>query len=325
MTTADAAPQDLTLVCSLDDLPPALTGGAVAIGNFDGVHRGHQAVLAAARAAAPPGGPVVALTFEPHPRQFFAPDKPLFRLTPLPLKARLLTAFGAAGVVALTFDAALAGLAAERFAAEVLAGRLGARHVAVGFDFHFGKGRGGTPETLTAFGQRLGFAVSIAPALRDAGEPISSSAIRAALGEGDIARANRFLGYPWMVEAPVEHGDKRGRTLGYPTANLRLAPETGLRHGIYAVRARIEGEWREGVASFGRRPTFGGGAPLLEVHLFDFAGDLYGRPMLVAFLGFLRPEARFDDAEALVRQMDRDGAAARDVLAAAPGPAPLPL
>ena len=325
MTIASAAPQGLTLVRSLDALPAPLKGGAVAIGNFDGVHRGHQAVLAAARAAAPPGAPVLALTFEPHPRQFFAPDKPLFRLTPLPLKARLLTAFGAAGVVALTFDAALAGLAAESFAAEVLAGRLGARHVAVGFDFHFGKGRAGTPEALTHFGERLGFAVSIAPALCDGDEPVSSSAIRAALGEGDVARSNRFLGYPWMVEGPVEHGDKRGRILGYPTANLRLAPETGLRHGIYAVRAKVEGAWREGVASFGRRPTFGGGVPLLEVHLFDFAGDLYGRPMLVAFLGFLRPETRFDDAEALVQQMNRDSAAARDVLAAAPGQVRLPL
>ena len=304
-----------SLVRRLDALPPALRGGAVAIGNFDGVHRGHQAVLAAAaREAEALGAPVVALTFEPHPRRFFAPDVPLFRLTPLRLKARLLRAFGATGVVALDFDAALAGLTAEAFAEEILAKRLGARHVAVGFDFHFGKGRGGTPERLAEFGSAFGFSVSLSPPLRDDGEPVSSSAIRAALDAGDVARADRLLGYPWLVEGPVEHGDTRGRQLGYATANLRLPPETGLRHGIYAVRARVNGSWRDGVASFGHRPTFGGGAPLLEVHLFDFDGDLYGAPLLVAFFAFLRPETAFDSAAALVAEMHRDSEAARRAL-----------
>ena len=307
--------QSCGLVRSLDSLPPALRGGAVAIGNFDGVHRGHQAVLAAAaRAAEPLGASVAALTFEPHPRQFFAPDVPLFRLTPLTLKARLLRAFGAAGVVALDFDAALAGLAAEAFAEEILAKRLGARHVAVGFDFHFGKGRKGTPERLVEFGARFGFSVSVASPLRDDGEPVSSSAIRRALGAGDVARADRLLGYPWLVEGRVGHGDRRGRELGYPTANLSLPPETALRHGIYAVRARANGSWRDGVASFGRRPTFGGGAPLLEIHLFDFDGNLYDAPLLVAFFAYLRPEMAFDGAEALVAAMHRDSEAARRAL-----------
>jgi len=301
----------------LEGIPEPLRGGAVAIGNFDGVHLGHQAVMGAALAAAQAAGmPAVVLTFDPHPREVFAPASPLFPLTPLGLKAQLVEALGLTGMVVLPFDRDFAALEAEAFVQQVLVGALRARHLAVGFDFHFGRARQGTPEFLKESGARKGLAVSIVPPLMQGGAPVSSSRIRSALEEGDVAEARNLLGYAWTVQAEVRHGDKRGRTLGYPTANLALGPAVGLRHGIYAVMTLVEGEWRRGVASFGRRPTFGDGAPLLEVFLFDFRGDLYGRTLTVAFVGFLRPEERFDSVEALVRQMDEDSARARALLAA---------
>jgi riboflavin kinase/FMN adenylyltransferase len=294
----------------------ALQGGVVAIGNFDGVHRGHRTVIAAAaRSARALGRPGVALTFDPHPRRFLRPQVPLFQLTDLTAKLRLLAASGLDGALVLTFDAALASLSAEDFIARILVGRLAVKGVAIGFDFHYGKDRRGSPAFLAAEGERLGFAVEILPPLEDEGRPVSSSSIRAALASGRVIEAAELIGHPWFVTGTVVPGDRRGRTLGYPTANLRLDPECGLKHGIYAVRARVGEEPRDGVASFGRRPTFGDGPPLLEVHLFDFGDELYGATIDVAFIGWIRAEAKFDSAEDLVRRMHEDSRRAHEALA----------
>jgi len=294
----------------------ALKGGVVAIGNFDGVHRGHRAVIGAAvdRALAL-GRPAVALTFEPHPRQFLRPQEPMFRLSDQRAKLRLLAAAGLDGALVLAFDSSLAGLSAEEFVARILVGRLAVSGAVIGFDFHYGKDRGGSPRFLAAEGRRLGFAVEIVGPLEDEGRPVSSSAIRAALAAGSVVEAAELLGYPWFVTATVVHGDKRGRELGYPTANLRLDPDCGLKQGIYAVRVGIEGALYDGVASFGRRPTFDDGPPLLEVHLFDVSRDLYGARLDVAFIGWIRSELKFDDIADLVRRMDQDSRLARAALA----------
>jgi riboflavin kinase/FMN adenylyltransferase len=314
---SEPAPTSFSLVTDFDAFPEALRGGVVAIGNFDGVHRGHRAVLDAALAVAHGKGlPAYALTFEPHPRSVFAPDRPVFRLTPADAKARIARACGLDGIVTAPFTRAFASIEAEDFVARILKDKMGIVHAVTGYDFHFGRARRGTPDFLVASGQAEGFGVTIVRAETDeGGEAVSSSRIRAALAEGDVALANALLGYRWFFEANVTHGDKRGRDLGYPTANLALPPETGLAHGIYAVRAEIGGIWHDGVASFGRRPTFDNGAPLFEVHLLDFSGDLYDQRMRVVVAGHLRPELRFDSAEALVAQMDRDSAEARALLA----------
>ncbi len=297
-------------------LPDGLRGGVVAIGNFDGVHRGHLHVLEAARLRAA-GKPVVVLTFEPHPRAFFQPEPPLFRLTDAASKLRLLAAVPVDGVAVANFNAGFAALTADQFVSQVLVDWLGASEVVVGRDFHFGSGRGGSVETLRSAGAACGFAVTEVAALRQGDEPVSSSAIRAALSTGDIGQANALLGHAWFVTSEVIHGEKRGRTLGYPTANLALTPGTALRFGIYAVKLGIAGRWHDAVASFGRRPTFDNGAPLLEVHVFDFAESLYGRAVDVAFAGFIRDELKFDGLDALIVQMDRDSETARAMLAAA--------
>ena len=290
----------------------------VAIGNFDGVHRGHRAVIdAAIKRARAAGHPSAALTFEPHPRSYFRPDEPSFRLTDETAKLRLLAATGLDGAIVLTFDAALANLSAEDFVARILVERLAASGVAVGFNFHFGKNRAGSPEFLAAEGARRGFPVDIVPRLEDGGRRISSGAIRAALAAGRVTEAADPLGYPWFVSGTVIHGESRGRGLGFPTANLRLDPACGLRHGIYAVRVGIGDERHDAVASFGRRPTFDDGAPLLEVFLFDFDGDLYGTRIDVAFIAWIRDELRFDSVDALVRQMDEDSRLVRAALAGA--------
>jgi len=296
----------------------ALAGAVVAIGNFDGVHRGHRAVIAAAGArAAALGRPSAALTFEPHPRSFFRPNEPLFRLTDERAKLRLLAATGLAGAMVLRFDAGLAGLSAERFVSDILVGRFAVAGVAIGFDFHFGLNRAGSPDYLAAQGARLGFAVDIVPRFEDAGRPVRSGPIRAALEAGRVAEANELLGYPWFVSAEVVHGDKRGREFGYPTANLRLDPACALMHGIYAVRVGVGERRYDGVASFGRRPMFDQGIVLLEVFLFDFSRDLYGEVIDVAFVDWIRPELKFDSVEALVRRMDEDSRLARAALARA--------
>ena len=298
-------------------MPEALRGAVLAIGNFDGVHRGHQALIGEARRiAAGQGRPAGVLTFEPHPRQVFAPDTPLFRLTPEAEKLRLLARLDLEGAVVSRFDAALAGLSAEDFVDRLLGERLGAAGVVVGHDFHFGRGRAGSPERLRALAAARGMGCTVIPAVTDGDEPVSSSAIRRALAEGDVARANALLGYRWFVEGEVAHGAKRGRTLGYPTANLSLPATCGLRHGIYAVRMRLaDGRILPGVASFGRRPTFDDGAPLLETHLFGFSGDLYGQTVRVELAAWIRGEERFASAQALVARMDRDSEEARAALA----------
>jgi riboflavin kinase / FMN adenylyltransferase len=302
-------------------------GSVVAMGNFDGVHLGHRAVIAAAlemgRAHC---RPALAVTFEPHPRRFFSPTTPQFRLSDETAKLRLLAGTGLAGAVIMTFNKKRAGTTAQDFIHHDLIERLGISGIAVGYDFHFGKGRVGSPSLLVGEAPRLGIEVDVQPHIDIDERPVSSSAIRMALAEGQIADATAMLGGPWFVTGDVIHGEKRGRDLGYPTANIRLDGNCALRHGIYAVRVGIatgSGEQRvDGVASFGRRPTFDNGAPLLEIFLFDFNGDLYGRSLDVAFIDFIREEAKFDSVEALVRQMDDDSARARAALAGAPGAFP---
>lgn len=313
--------QNQPFVVAHDGTPPghALRGAVVAIGNFDGVHRGHRAVIATARERARAlGRPAGALTFEPHPRRFFRPQEPLFRLTDEAAKLRLLAASGLDGAIVLAFDAALAALTAQDFVRRILVDTLAVAGVAIGFDFHFGMNRAGSPDYLAAAGARHGFAVDIVPPFKDDGRRISSGPIRAALAAGDVADAAQMLGYPWFVTGEIVHGDKRGRELGYPTANLKLDPTCGLRHGIYAVRVGVGGSRHDAVASFGRRPMFDDGSVLLEVYLFDYSGDLYGQKIDVAFIDWIRPELKFNSVDELVQRMDEDSRIARAALARAP-------
>ncbi|WP_349372085.1 bifunctional riboflavin kinase/FAD synthetase [Salinarimonas sp.] len=317
MTAPSSQPSAVSASATHVAPAPDRRGPVVAIGNFDGVHRGHQTLLANARERATARGVASAvLTFEPHPRAFFQPDRPFFRITPQAEKTRVLERVGVEAVHVRAFDAALAGMSPDAFVDELLVGALDASGVVVGYDFHFGAKRAGTPAVLTELCAARGIRCDVVPVVEEAGAPVSSSAIRTALSDGDIARANALLGYRWFVLGEVRHGDKRGRTLGYPTANMRLPEGCGLAHGIYAVRLAVDGIVRDGVASFGRRPTFDNGAPLLETFVFDFSGDLYGRTVGVELAGFIRGEARFDSAEALIAQMDRDSEAARAILAA---------
>jgi riboflavin kinase/FMN adenylyltransferase len=302
-------------------------GAVVAMGNFDGVHLGHRAVIAAAlQMGQAHGRPALAVTFEPHPRSFFSPNSPQFRLTDETGKLRLLAGTGLAGAVVMTFDKTRAGTTAQDFIHHDLIGRLGISGIAVGYDFHFGKGRVGSPSLLVSEAPRLGIEVDVQAHVDIEERPVSSSAIRMALAEGQIADATAMLGGPWFVTGQVIHGEKRGRELGYPTANIRLDKHCGLKHGIYAVRVgRGQGKDQvrfDGVASFGRRPTFDNGAPLLEIFLFDFKGDLYGAALDTAFIAFIRDELKFDSVDALVHQMDDDSAKARAALAAAPNAFP---
>ena len=306
-----------------DPAAPArgLEGVVVAIGNFDGLHRGHRGVIARARAlAARLGKPCAVLTFEPHPADFFAKAAVIFRLTPHDAKAAFLEKLGLDGMVTLTFDAALSGLSAQQFVEEVLVRRLGVSGVVAGYDFHFGAKRQGTPDFLKAEGARLGFAVDIVERIAQDGEgslaAVSSTATREALERGDVALASRLLGHDWFVEGEVVHGRKLGRTIGFPTANVALDASCKLLHGIYAVTLTVDGRTYGGAANFGRRPTFDNGPPLLEVFVLDFEGDLYGKQVEVAFVGFIRPEAKFDSVEALVGQMKLDVDEARRMLAA---------
>ncbi|MFL5028610.1 MAG: bifunctional riboflavin kinase/FAD synthetase [Xanthobacteraceae bacterium] len=297
----------------------ALKGAVVALGNFDGVHLGHRQVIATAQARAATLGALAAvLTFEPHPRIFFKPDEPLFRLTDETNKLRLLAATGLSGAVVMTFDAALASLSAQDFVDRILLDRLAIAGAVVGSNFHFGRQRTGSPDFLIAEGKRRGFAVDIVPVFTHGGRPVSSGPIREALAGGNVGQAADLLGYPWFVAGRVIEGDKRGRELGFPTANLRLDPDCRLRYGIYAVRVGIGDRRYGGVASFGRRPMFATPTPLLEVFLFDFSGDLYGRSIDVAFISWIREEMRFAGIAALIAQMDKDSAQARAMLAAAP-------
>ncbi|RVQ73216.1 bifunctional riboflavin kinase/FAD synthetase [Sinorhizobium medicae] len=302
-----------------DPLPGHLRGGVVAIGNFDGVHRGHQSVLNRALAEAVKRGvPALVLTFEPHPRTVFRPETPVFRLTPAPLKARILEGMGFGAVIEYPFDRSFSELSAFDFIHRILREWLHASHVVTGFDFHFGKGREGRPAFLMAAGEREGFGVTLVDAFRDENAAvISSSFIRSLLAEGDVSHAAGLLGYRYTVEAEVIGGKKLGRTLGYPTANMRLPPEAELKSGIYAVRfRRADGSLHDGVASFGRRPTVDSdGEALLETFVFDFSADLYGEICAVSFFGRLRDELKFDGLEQLMVQMRSDESEARALIA----------
>lgn len=298
--------------------PADLRGAVIAIGNFDGVHRGHQSVLVRALDMAREAGrPAVVLTFEPNPRSVFQPDVPLFRLTPAKMKARLLGLMGFKGVMEQHFTREFASLSPETFEHDVLAERMGASQIVAGYNFRYGKGRSGTPETLAAAGKAGGFGVDIVNAFSDeGGSVISSSRIRGLLAEADVEEAAGLLGYRFTVETEVLSGKQLGRTLGFPTANMILPDDVELAHGIYAVRfRRADGSLFDGVASFGRRPTVDSdGAPLLETYVFGFAGDLYGEVCSVSFFGFLRGEKKFDGLDALVVQMKRDEEEARALL-----------
>jgi riboflavin kinase/FMN adenylyltransferase len=294
-------------------------GCVVAMGNFDGVHLGHRAVIGAAlRMAELHRTQALAVTFEPHPRLFFSPNTPQFRLSDEPAKLRLLAGTGLAGAVVMTFDKGRAGTTAHDFIHQDLIARLGISGIAVGYDFHFGKGRTGSPSLLATEMPRLGIEVDIQPHVDIDERPVSSTAIRMALAEGQVTEATEMLQGPWFITGEVIHGKKLGRDLGYPTANIRLPTSCGLRHGIYAVRVGRGNERFDGVASFGRRPTFDNGAPLLEVFLFDFKGDLYGQTLDVAFIAYIRDELKFDGIDALIVQMNDDSAKARVALAAVP-------
>lgn len=293
-------------------------GATLAIGNFDGVHLGHRAVIDTARAAC--DAPLGVLTFEPHPREYFAPDTPPFRLMNAAARASRLARLGVDLLYELPFDATLAELEARAFASEVLARGLGARHVVIGADFCFGKGRAGTASMLRDMGAEFGFGVTVADLLQGPAGRVSSTAIRAALAAGQPRVAAEMLGHWHRIEGPVAHGEKRGRELGYPTANMGLSGLHLPRMGVYAVLADVldgphRGSYR-GAASLGVRPQFGGAVPNLETFIFDFAGDIYGARLSVALVEFLRPEARFADVPALVAQMAEDCTRARAVLAA---------
>jgi riboflavin kinase/FMN adenylyltransferase len=309
----------ITLLRDPQALPASLARPVIAIGNFDGLHRGHRAVIDKTLALAHRlGRPSAILTFEPHPRDFFGRGDPVFRLTPLPEKTEIAERLGLDALIVLSFDAAMAKMEAKEFIAEWLAARLGIAAVIVGTDFRFGARRLGTSALLEQEGRRLSFDVEILPevAAQGAGR-VSSSVVRKALEAGDVALAGELLGHRWFVTGEVLHGEKRGRGLGFPTANLRLDPSCRLRHGIYAVRTLIDGRVHDGVASFGRRPTFDNGAPLLEVFVFDFDGDLYGKALDVEFVSWIRAEEKFAGAEALIARMQKDMAEAKRALAAA--------
>jgi len=299
---------------------PALRGAAVALGNFDGVHLGHRALVERAREVARrEGRPLGVVTFEPHPRQVFAPEAPPFRLMNAEARANRMARLGVEILYEVPFDAGLAALSPAAFARDGLVRGLGVGHVAVGADFGFGRGRAGTAQGLAELGRDLGFGVTVIDLVAAGGGAVSSTAIRAALSEGRPEDAARMLGHWHRIEGPVLHGDKRGRELGFPTANMALDGLHLPRFGVYAVKVDVLGGPHRGshagAASIGVRPMFGGSAPNLETHVLDFDGDLYGAHLSVALVQYLRPEMRFDSVAALVAQMHEDCACARAALA----------
>jgi len=303
------------------DVPDAYKGAIVAVGNFDGVHRGHQALIGEARRIADErGAPLGVLAFEPHPQEFFRPSPESFRLTPFRTKARLIADQGTDMMYALAFDAEMAGRSAQDFVIEVLVRGLGVGCVVVGADFQFGKGRAGNATVLSYMGEMEGFGVTIfEPIAAQGHDKISSSRIREALKGGKPDEAARLLGHWWTVEARVEHGEKRGRTIGFPTANMRLDHTLKPAYGIYAVRATIIEDDKpagtyHGVANFGIRPMFETDVPLLETYLFDFDGDLYGKHLAVELITYIRPEAKLAGLDALKAQIAADSDAARAAL-----------
>ena len=298
-------------------IPDPFRGSVVALGNFDGFHLGHQAVVARARAIArAEGRPLVVATFDPHPVRYFRPDAAPFRLTTLDQRERLFAAAGADAMLVFDFNAALAAVTARDFITEWLGRRVGAAHVVTGADFTFGKGRSGDAGLLSDPVAMAGIRSEAVGPVADADGPISSSRIRAALQAGDPGEAARLLTRPFAIEGVVQHGDKVGRTIGYPTANLDMGSYLRPAYGIYAVRGHLpDGRTVDGVANLGIRPQFEPPKELLEPHFFDFAEDLYGRTIAIDLIAHLRPEARFDGLDALIAQMDRDSAAARAILA----------
>lgn len=316
MTIPPALRPGFAIIRDGDPVPAKLRGMVVAIGNFDGVHRGHRAAIDIAKVrAGQKNSSVLALTFEPHPRTFFKPDEPVFRLSPEPLKVRLFANAGLDGAILMTFNASLAQRPAEEFISEILVRRFGVRGVVVGEDFRFGKGRLGSPDLLRELGAKAGFSVDAIPQVMSGGRPVSSGAVRIELAAGHIKAATALLGHTWFIEGEVVKGAARGRELGFPTANIVLDRTTTLLHGIYAVRAAVDGSTYNGVASYGRRPQFDNGAPLLETMLFDFEGDLYDKTIAVEFVDFIRAEAKFDSIDALKARMAEDVSKARDMLA----------
>ncbi len=309
----------MLVVRGYTNVPAAARRAVLAIGNFDGVHRGHQALLAQARAiaAVEPVGPGGVMIFDPHPRALFQPDLPHFQLTGFADKLALLEHYGCDVAVVLAFDRALSTLSAEAFIETVLVRALGVRHVIVGYDFHFGSARGGSPVTLVAAGRRLGFGVTVVDPVTDGDHAISSTAVRRALSAGRVDEAARMLGRWWRITGVVTGGAKRGTGMGYPTANITLPPGVSLAHGIYAARVHVDGEVHDGAAYLGTRPTFDNGAPVLETFLFDFDGDLYSRQISVEFIAHLRGDQKFDAMPALIAQMDRDVVDARRRLSTA--------
>ena len=291
-------------------------GAAVAIGAFDGVHRGHQRVIAGAAAAAGAlKAPLGVVTFEPHPRRWFAPETPWFRLMTPDQQNRALEGLGVDLLYRLPFDAEMVAMSPEDFVRRVLVEGLGVRHVSVGPDFTYGKGRSGTVEQLSAFGGEFGFGVTVASLLFDEGEKCASTAIRAALKAGKPERANALLGRPYAIEGVVVHGDHLGRKIGFPTANISLEDYIRLQHGIYAARTRLaDGREIPGVAYIGARPTVNGVDERLEVNLFDFDEDLYGQTLETDLVAYIRGDVKFDGLEALTAQIAKDCAAARAIL-----------
>lgn len=298
-------------------IPDSLRGAIFALGNFDGFHRGHQAVVGQAIDwARAEGRPAIVATFDPHPVRYFVPDAAPFRLTTLDQRQELFADAGADAMLVFHFDAALAATTAEQFVADLLVGRLGAAGVVTGKDFTFGKARGGNVEVLARLGAPLGLRARAVGPVADEGEVVSSSRIRDALKAGDCGLATHLLTRPFAIRGTVQHGDKVGRTIGFPTANLAMGNYLRPRYGIYAVTA-VAGGGRvlHGAANLGIRPSFDPPKELLEPHFFDFSGDLYGQEIEVAFHHFLRPEAKFDSLEALTRQMEADCLKARELLA----------
>ena len=303
-----------------EKIPEPLRGAVIALGNFDGFHRGHQAVAGEAiRWAHEEGRPSIIVTFDPHPVRFFKPDVPPFRLTTLEQRQELYLAAGATAMLVFHFDRELAGTSAEDFIGEILVKRFGAHGLVTGDDFTFGKGAKGNVELLRTRGGELGLQSRVVEAVADGGEVVSSSRIRAALHDGDPQEAARLLTRPFAIRGIVEHGDKRGRTIGFPTANLGLENYMRPKYGVYAVTGRImaTGEELQGAANIGVRPQFDPPKELLEPYFFDFSGDLYGQEIEVAFHHFLRPEAKFESLEALMAQMEKDCEEARRLLSAA--------
>ncbi|WP_338467109.1 bifunctional riboflavin kinase/FAD synthetase [Novosphingobium sp. ZN18A2] len=308
----------MTRLDSRERVPAPLRGAIVALGNFDGFHQGHQAVAGeAVRWAKEQGRPAIIATFDPHPVRHFAPHIPPFRLTTLDQREELFGAAGADAMLVFHFDDALAGTTAEDFVRELLAGRIGAAGVVTGEDFTFGKGRGGNVQVLRDVGATCGLEARAVGPVLESREVVSSSRIRDALKAGECETATRLLTRPFAIRGVVQHGDKRGREIGYPTANLPLGTYLRPRYGIYAVTGRLpDGRVLKGAANLGVRPTFDPPKELLEPYFFDFSGDLYGQEIEVAFHHFLRPEAKFDSLDALMAQMEKDCEEAKRLLAA---------